>query len=189
MIEPPTQTQELAILGETLQEMSDRIAGEHGVSSVMLRNLVYSESRWNPDAESPTGDCGLVQINTEVNPSGEVVPCEQAKDPAYALNFAARYIAEGKAEQWVACNCYLLVQAKIGRLPHMADILPNTTPHVGAVAILQYGALKHIAIITKISGTGFTVQEANIKPCLIGAREISWGDAHLVGFWSRDGGR
>lgn len=170
---------------ESLPDMADRIALSYGVATGTLRNLVYSESRWNPNAESKTGDCGLVQINTEVNPSGKGVPCAQAKDPAYALDFAARYMQVGQADQWVACNCYLLVEAKIGRLPLMADILPNTTPHVGAVAIFQYGALKHIALVTAISDDGFTVLESNIKPCLIAPRVIRWSDPHLRGFWSQ----
>lgn len=174
---------------ETLTEMADRIAGEYGIPSTTLRNLVYSESRWNPDAESKTGDCGLAQINDTLNPSGKGVPCEQAKDPAYALDFAARYIKAGQADRWVACNCYLLVKAKIPLLPLMKDVLPNTTPHVGAVAIFEYtstkGAyVKHIALITSIAAEGFTVLEANKQPCLIGSRFIRWDDPRLVGFFA-----
>ncbi len=191
---PVVQTQVLAIAGvvvpETLPEMSDRIAGEWGVATATLRNLVWSESRWDPNAVSSTGDCGLVQINPDLNPSQEYVPCETAKDPAYALNFAAQWVAAGKEDEWVVCNCYLYLKTRIRGLPLMRDIVPNSTPKVGAVAIFEYkdkqtGArVKHVAIIEKFSATGFAVAESNFTRCLWDRRTIDWGDPHIVGFWS-----
>lgn len=174
---------------ETLPMMSDRIAENYGVASSTLRNLVWTESRWDPNAVSPTGDCGLVQINSEVNPSEQYVPCDKAKDPAYALNFAAQYLAAGKSDQWVACNCYLYLKTRIRGLPSMAAIVPNGPPSVGTVAILEYkdretGALiKHVALIESMDATSFTVAETNWTACLFDRRTIEWGDPHLRGFF------
>lgn len=88
------------------------------------------------------------------------------------------------------CNCYAYLASLIGELPHMADIVPNTTPHVGAVAVFYYhdkhtGALvKHVALIDKISATGFTVAESNFTHCVFDRRVIAWDDPHVAGFWS-----
>ncbi len=168
-------------IAETLPEMSDRIAIENGIPTSTLRNLVNSESGWNPDWISDTGDVGLVQINIDT----WHVKREDALDPQYSLEFAARKIKSGDESYWTVCNCYSLVKVKIPSLPHMADVVPNSTPHVGAVAIFQYGTLKHIAYVTSIGADGFRVTEANITPCLVAPRLISWNDPHLRGFWSQ----
>ena len=68
----------------------------------------------------------------------------------------------------------------------MEDIVPNTTPAVGKVAIFKYNTVKHIALITKLNQDSFEVKEANYRPALIDTRTVSWDDSHLVGFWSAE---
>lgn len=164
----------------TLQEVAQEIAREYEISTSTLFNLVHSESRWDPNASSTTGDYGLVQIN----PKYHNVTIEQALDPVFALKFAAKRIKSGQEYQWTACNCFSLVKTKIKNLPRMADIYPNSVPDVGKVAIFYYGSVKHVAYITKITGTGFWVLEANYEPCLIEKRFVSYADRALVGYWS-----
>lgn len=72
----------------------------------------------------------------------------------------------------------------------MADIVPNTTPHVGAIAIFYYHdkhtgeRVKHIAEITAIGAESFTIDEANFSHCASDRRVIEWNDPHVAGFWS-----
>lgn len=174
---------------ETLKEMSDRISKEYapGEPLATLRNLVWTESRWDPDAKNSGGDRGLVQINKWYHPE---VSDSEAYDPEWALIFAAKAIDKGRETQWVACNCYLYLKTRIKALPLMADIVPNSTPKVGAVAIFWYKEkytakwVKHVALIEKLSATGFTVAETNFTKCLFDRRVIAWDDERLEGFWS-----
>ena len=66
----------------------------------------------------------------------------------------------------------------------MNEIIPNTTIHIGTVAIFQYSKIKHIAQVIKISENGFWIREANYEPAKISKRFIYWDDKSLVGFWS-----
>lgn len=92
----------------------------------------------------------------------------------------------------VACNCYLYVKNRIKALPLMKEVIPNTTPHKGAVAIFNYKdkttglPVKHIAIMGDFDGEGFWVRESNFTNCEYGKRYILFSDSHLVGFWSAD---
>lgn len=169
------------VVPETLQEKADKAADRYGVSRVKLRNLVQYESGWIPDREGDGGEShGLVQIRLKSHPG---ITKEQAIDPDFALDYAAKAIQEGTESQFTVCNCYALVSTKV-RLPRMAGVLPNTTPHVGAVAIFRYGEVKHIALVTKLSAEGFWVFEANKDPCVVASRFIEWGDPHLAGFFT-----
>lgn len=180
---------------DSLERLSDRISQEEmpDEPTSTLRNLVWTESRWDPTAVSKTGDCGLVQINSDINPSQQYVPCEVAKDPNYALHFAARYIKAGLDYQWVACNCYLYVKTRIHNLPKMDAIAPNGPPTVGSVAIFTYhdrvtGVLeRHIAVVDHLGAITFTVAETNDVHCLFDRREVAWDDPHLQGFWTPPG--
>lgn len=92
------------------------------------------------------------------------------------------------APSGVECNCYAFV-AQTHDLPWMAEIQPNTTPSVGAVAIFIYSEkgtgmpVKHIAIIVAVKETGFVIKECNFHRCHCGERFISYSDPHIVGFW------
>lgn len=166
--------------------MADRIADEHGVSREKLHNLVYHESRWNPKALGDHGKArGLVQIHSDFFPD---VTDEQAYDPEFALNFAARAISQGWEYKWTVCNCYSLVRSKYGDLPRMADIQPTAwAPIEGGIAIFYYNdketgkRVKHIAITTAIEATGFWVFESNYEGCKVGNRFVSFEDVHYVG--------
>lgn len=165
----------------TLQELAEQIAVEYEISTTTLANLVYSESRWNPQADNGH-DRGLVQINRKHWPD---ITDEQAFDPVFALKFAAERLSEGQEHKWVACNCYLFAMAKIGRLPLMADIQPNTDkPQKGDLVILDYSGVKHLSVIESV-GKKIKVIEANFEPCLIAPRQIDWHDPRIVGFWSK----
>ncbi len=84
----------------------------------------------------------------------------------------------------LACNCYSYVASQIPNLPHSADLKPNTTPHVGAVAIFDYNGLPHYGIVTGFTEEGFTLKDSNFAHCKYMTHLIQWDDAHLVGFWS-----
>jgi hypothetical protein len=172
---------------ETLQEMSDRIAGLWRVPTTTLSNLWHSESSGSTTVTNIGGDRGVVQINKYAHPE---VSDAQAFDPDFALNFAAHSIASSTEDQFVVCNCYAFLKTKIRGLPRMEDITPNSTPHAGAVAVFLYRdkktglATKHVAYVESIGSAGFEVAEANFSACLLDSRHISWNDPRLQGFWS-----
>ncbi len=180
----------IVAIAETLPEMADRISLEVAPDepTSTLRNLVWSESRWNPDAYS-NGDRGLVQINRYYHPE---VSDAQAYDPAFALAYAARSIASSTEDQFVVCNCYAYLKTRLGALPKTADMHPNTTPKIGAVAIFAYIDKRtgvrvwHGGLIEKIDASGFFMAETNFTKCLFDRRWVAWGDPHLRGFWVRD---
>ena len=176
-----TSVQEVQAEPESVLAMISRIAEEVGISSTTLANLVWSESRNNPEAMGDKGcSYGLTQINLCVHKS---ITKEQALDPEWSLRYAAKAIQEDKDYQWTACNCYSLVSTKV-KLPRMAQIHPNSSGKVGSVAIFYYGKVKHIAYVTEVSAAGFTVQEANKTRCHIGSRFVKWTDPSLAGFYN-----
>lgn len=79
-------------------------------------------------------------------------------------------------------NCYAWLATQV-KLPRMVQIQPNTTPHVGAVAIFYYNNVKHVALITELKADGFTVKEANFHAGKIGTRFVEWGNYALAGFY------
>lgn len=85
----------------------------------------------------------------------------------------------------VLCNCYAYSEINSGiNLPKMATIQPNTdTPLIGTFAIMMYGEVKHIAIITEVTDSYIGIKEANYRHCKETKRQISYDYKHLVGFY------
>lgn len=77
-----------------LRKMADAAARRYGVPPALFRRLIQQESGWNPDARNPSGATGLVQIHLPSHPD---ISEEQARDPAFALGWGARYLATQKA--------------------------------------------------------------------------------------------
>lgn len=165
---------------DRLEAQADKISIRHGIATSTFRNLIYSESRWNPDADNGE-DRGLLQINRTYH---NEVSDDCAFDPACAMEWAAQRIEDGHLDEWVAGNCYLLVKRKIPSLPRMKDLAPNGRPKVGSVAIFDYNGTPHYAYVESLSESNFEVIEANYHPALIARRYVKWSDSHLVGFWA-----
>lgn len=81
------------MVNRNLKAMADAAAKRNGVPPGLFRRLIQQESGWNPDARNPSGATGLVQIHL---PSHPHVSEEQARDPAFALGWGARYLASQK---------------------------------------------------------------------------------------------
>lgn len=77
-----------------LRKMADAAARKYGVPPSLFRRLIQQESGWNPDARNPSGATGLVQIHLPSHPD---ISEAQARDPAFALGWGARYLATQKA--------------------------------------------------------------------------------------------
>ncbi len=75
---------------KTLQSLADAAADHYGIPRWIYRNLIRQESGWNPDAHNPSGATGLVQIHLPSHPD---VTDAQARNPAFALDWGARYLA------------------------------------------------------------------------------------------------
>ena len=163
-----------------LRELSISIAEEYEISTTTLYNLLESESRFNPQAESETNDWGIAQLNLDANPD---ITKEQALDPEWAMRYTASELKKGHAERWSVCNCYSYTKAIVGKLPRMALIAPNAPPSVGTIAIYSFKGVKHLAVVTGISEKGFTWRDANRKPCLTQSGFTNWNDSNLKGFF------
>jgi hypothetical protein len=78
-----------------LKKMADAAARRYGIPPSLFRRLIQQESGWNPDVRNPaSGATGLVQIHLPSHPD---VSEAQARDPAFALGWGARYLAAQKA--------------------------------------------------------------------------------------------
>ena len=85
----------------------------------------------------------------------------------------------------VLCNCYKYSEVTSSiDLPPMATIQPNTDkPLVGAFAIMMYGEVKHIAIITEVTDAYIGIKEGNYKHCQETERQIKYDYKHLIGYY------
>lgn len=167
---------------ETLEQKAGRIAVEEGIDPQTLKNLVWSESRWDPDAVGSVGEIGLVQVHPIWG-----IPDEQARDPEFALRWAAQKIANGESYYWTVCSCVKSVRVKVPDLPqgHAEDFEPNADMQTGDVLILEYNGTRHLAYKKKIVFDGIIVHEGNFQPCLAGERLITWQElnSNLIGFY------
>jgi hypothetical protein len=71
----------------------NRAARANGIDAWLLAALLSVESGFNPKARSATGDYGIAQINLQAHPA---VTVAEAQNPAFAIPWAARYLAELK---------------------------------------------------------------------------------------------
>lgn len=168
---------------ETLEEMSDRIALEYGISTTTLSNLVDSESKWNPNALGKDGEVGLVQILPSAWPD---ITEDQMHDPEFSLRFAAEKIAKGEEYYWTVCSCMAFARVKGARLPrgNASDLVPNSEePRVGGVVLLEYSQQSHVAYVERVTIEGIEIIESNFEPCKITRRTIKHDDPNIKGFW------
>lgn len=178
---PVYAEEHIEIVEESLEEKATRIAEEYGVSTTTLFNLIECESNWNPKADN-SKDRGLVQINRAAWPE---ITDEQAFDPEFSLRFASEKISEGKEYLWTCANCYSYAVTQIGKLPRMADIIPNTPyPRINDLMVFNYSGVKHIAVITKVVEEGIWVKEANYEAGKISTRLVGWNNPAFVGYFS-----
>lgn len=101
----------------TVRALIEASAAKYGVNAVQLRNTLWCESQYKigqseyPDASGPNGredSWGVAQIHLPDHPD---VSREQAQDITFAVDWAAKEFAAGRATQW---TCYrLLMSGKI----------------------------------------------------------------------------
>lgn len=82
----------------SISEKIDKYANQYGVNSQLMRDVVFCESGFNPNAIGDNGHSrGLVQIYDDYHPT---ISHEQAFDPDFALNFLAREMSQGNGHLW-----------------------------------------------------------------------------------------
>lgn len=72
------------------EKMAEAAAAKYGIPPNIYKALIGRESAWNPMAGSSKGAAGLVQIHLPSHPD---VTLQQAQNPAFALDWGARYLA------------------------------------------------------------------------------------------------
>lgn len=67
----------------SLRDVAVIVARKHGVPPDMFERLIEKESRWDPEARSPSGAVGIAQIIPRYHPTADL------KDPHRAMDYAA----------------------------------------------------------------------------------------------------
>src|SRR5688572_20308640 len=70
--------------------LARRMARKHGIPENLFLALIKQESGWNPNARSGANALGLVQIHMPSHPD---VTEAQARNPRFALDWGAKYLA------------------------------------------------------------------------------------------------
>jgi surface antigen len=66
----------------------------------------------------------------------------------------------------------------------MVSIQPTTMiPSVGDIAVMWYGHVKHLAVVTEVNGDNITIKEGNYRRCKETERTITTNYPHLTGFY------
>lgn len=72
----------------------------------------------------------------------------------------------------------------------MKDIIANTSPVLGAVAVFKYPKSYHFAVVESVGVGIFTITETNFNDgCetqTINTREVSFADPRFLGFFIPD---
>lgn len=179
--QPVYASEPILIPIETIEQQIDRVALARKIATTSLFNLAMSESSLGEKRIGDNGkSCGIIHFYQPSYP----YEFENCKDDELILNKAAEMIAEGKGYEFTPGNCYQFAKVLVGKLPKMAEIVPNSDyPRIGGLAIFQYKS-KHIGVITEVLEDGFWIREANYEPYKISKRFIKWSDSKLVGFAS-----
>jgi leucyl-tRNA synthetase len=83
---------------ERIDQEIEAAALKHGVSAEVMRKVVKCESGYKINARGDGGHSrGLVQIHSTYHPT---VTDEMADDPAFALEFLAEKLSQGKGSLW-----------------------------------------------------------------------------------------
>lgn len=91
---------------------------------------------------------------------------------------------EERTDPSIACNCYRYSEHISGiDLPPMATLTPNTEPGPGTFALFDYRGVPHVALVTAVSSSTVTLDEANYRHCTTGVRTIPLDYPHLRGFY------
>lgn len=88
----------------TIPQLIARYAALYGVNREILTNVLTCESRLSASAVGDSGaSYGVAQINL---PSHPTISKEEALDPEFAINFAAKEFSVGHASLW---SCYRIL--------------------------------------------------------------------------------
>ena len=168
----------------TLQDEINEVANEYQISSTTLGNLVQSESMGSTTIDNGY-DRGLVQISRKFNPD---ITDAQALDPMFSLRFAAQAIKDGREYIFVSCSCTQFAHVLQPAFPiqNADQVIPNaSSPEVGSIAVFHYkDGEDHVAYITNVGTSTFSVREANLSPCTLDTRIVKANDPSLYGFWA-----
>lgn len=87
----------------------------------------------------------------------------------------------------VYCSCIETLRAIGIPIPPHTDadeLIPNTAPFVGAVALFSYPKGNHATLVRKAELNGFWAYGGNFKNCEKEDRFVRWDDPRLKGYWS-----
>nr|AKH47984.1 hypothetical protein [uncultured marine virus] len=96
--EPPSTIEVVQVDELSVEELITFNAQHYGVSEEVMHTVINCESGYNPDAVGDGGQSfGLVQIH---NPSHPNIEIEKSLDSAFAVDFLARNLSEGRGYLW-----------------------------------------------------------------------------------------
>lgn len=86
----------------------------------------------------------------------------------------------------IYCSCIKTARNEGINIPYNTDakdLIPNTTPAIDKLVILQYNNVYHVAVIKEYSKNGFIILEGNKTHCVKDIRLLQYNDPHIKGFW------
>lgn len=86
-----TKSSNVPEAGKKYQTLIETKASKHGVSSALINAIVHTESAFRPDATSPMGASGLMQLMPD---TAKGLGITNSKDPEQNLEGGVRYIKE-----------------------------------------------------------------------------------------------
>lgn len=86
----------------------------------------------------------------------------------------------------IECFCVTFARQFVPHLPRgdAKYLVPNSDLKEGGVVILQYGKVRHVAVVLKVTGDELSIVEANYKRCRTSFRTINRYSEEVVGFWN-----
>ncbi len=112
-------------------------------------------------------------LNMTIASSVDLKPLEKPKTDA----------SEGTE---IACSCIKTARQAGVDIPigtNAGDLEPNSKPEIGALILLSYPTIDHVAKILGYKAEGFLSYEGNYDHCIQGTRIIAYNDPAIRGFW------
>jgi soluble lytic murein transglycosylase-like protein len=146
---------ELSTRFKAVRHLIREAASQHGLEFELIQAVIATESGFNPDAVSPKGAVGLMQLIPEtaerfgVRPLGKQSVSERLTDPRTNIQAGSRYLAwlisTFGGDVRLAVAAYNAGEGAVLRAGRQIPNYPETIDYVRKVTNLHYGAMPSAA--------------------------------------------
>lgn len=93
---------------------------------------------------------------------------------------------EESIEDSIFCSCIKTARLEGVDIPYNTnaeDFIPNSSPQIGGLVLMDYNGTSHIAVIKEFTEEGISIVEGNKIPCEKSQRVIPYNYYAIKGFW------